>query len=111
MITARTKQILQDTMTDIPAADEIVDTANSASTGALTGSAPAQITAPSTPPAFTATSGSLPAPNGATVFANTATPTVVELLDAVVELQAIQVSQNAKIALIIAGLHSRGVTL
>lgn len=38
---------------------------------------------------YTATVGSLPTAGGSTTFANTATPTVVELLDAVVELKAV----------------------
>lgn len=41
-------------------------------------------------PTFTATSGSLPTAAGSTTFANAATPTVAELLDAVVELRATQ---------------------
>jgi hypothetical protein len=46
------------------------------------------LTAPaSTAVTFTATSGTLPTPDGATTFANAATPTVAELLDAVVELR------------------------
>lgn len=36
----------------------------------------------------TATTGTLPTPNGATVVANAATPTVVELLDLCMELKA-----------------------
>ena len=43
------------------------------------------------PVTITATTGTLPTPNGAVTIANAATPTVVELLEAVVEL-------NAKIA-------------
>jgi hypothetical protein len=42
------------------------------------------------PVAVTATTGTLPTPNGATVIANTATPTVVELLDLCMELKAKQ---------------------
>lgn len=38
--------------------------------------------------ALTATTGSLPTANGATVIADTATPTVVELLELCVELKA-----------------------
>lgn len=45
----------------------------------------------------TATTGTLPTPNGAVVIANTATPTVVELLEYCTEL-------NAKIAAITAAL-------
>lgn len=36
----------------------------------------------------TATTGTLPTPNGATTIANAATPTVVELLDLCMELKA-----------------------
>lgn len=41
-----------------------------------------------TPLTVTATSGSLPTPGGTVTIANTATPTVVELLDFCVEINA-----------------------
>lgn len=45
----------------------------------------------------TATTGSLPTPNNAVVIANTATPTVVELLEFCVELNAKLVAMTAAI--------------
>jgi hypothetical protein len=48
---------------------------------------------------ITATTGTLPTPDGTTVIANAATPTVLELQDAVVELRA-------KVAAIIAALKA-----
>lgn len=41
-----------------------------------------------TPLTVTATTGTLPTPDGSVTFANAATPTVTELLEAVVELNA-----------------------
>lgn len=38
-------------------------------------------------PTFAATTGTLPTPGGSTTFANASSPTVAELLDAVVELR------------------------
>lgn len=48
-----------------------------------------------------ATTGSLPTPNGAVVIANTATPTVVELLEYCTEL-------NTKLAALIAAQQAAG---
>lgn len=56
-----------------------------------------------TPVAFSATTGSLPTAGGTTVFSDTSTPTVVELLDAVVELRANVVALQAV-------LHAHGLT-
>jgi len=52
--------------------------------------------------ATTATTGSLPTPNSAVVIANTATPTVVELLDYCVELET-------KLESVLAALRAVGV--
>lgn len=51
---------------------------------------------------ITATTGTLPTPNGAVTIANAATPTVAELQEAVVEL-------NAKVSAIIAALEGAGI--
>lgn len=52
---------------------------------ALTGKTGVVVTAK---PAVTFTSGSAPVPNGTVTIANSATPTVVELLELIYELQA-----------------------
>ena len=52
---------------------------------------------------ITATAGTLPTANGAVTIANAATPTVAELQEAVVEL-------NAKVSAIIAALEGAGIT-
>lgn len=54
--------------------------------------------------ALTATTGTIPTAGGSTLIANTATPTVVELLDLCVE-------NKAKIDAIIDALTASGVTL
>lgn len=69
-------------------ADYFTGSLNGTVAGALTGQTPVTITA---------TTGTLPTPNGSVTIANAATPTVTELQEAVVEL-------NAKIAAIIAAL-------
>lgn len=69
-------------------ADYFTGQLNGTVAGALTGQSAVTITA---------TTGTLPTPNGAVTIANAATPTVVELQEAIVEL-------NAKIAAIIAAL-------
>jgi hypothetical protein len=53
---------------------------------------------------ITPTSGTLPTPNGAVTVADTTTPTVVELLELVVEL-------NAKFNLLRLACQAAGVTL
>ena len=69
-------------------ADEFTGVFNGTVAGALNGQSAVTITA---------TTGTLPTANGAVTIANAATPTVGELLDAVVEL-------NTKVAAIIAAL-------
>lgn len=71
-------------------ADEFTGTFN----GAVSGSISAPV---STPVTITATSGSLPTPNGAVTIANAASPTVAELQEAVVEI-------NAKLTALLAAL-------
>lgn len=51
---------------------------------------------------ITATTGTLPTPNGAVTIADAASPTVAELQEAVVEL-------NAKVSAIIAALEGAGI--
>lgn len=71
--------------------DEVVNASGTiqTGTGALvpTTAPAANAGTAATSPALTATTGSLPTPDAATVISNTATPTVVELLDAIVELR------------------------
>lgn len=56
-----------------------------------------------TPVAFSATTGTLPTAGGTTVFSDAASPTVAELLDAIVELRANIVSLQAV-------FHDHGLT-
>lgn len=69
-------------------ADEFTGVFNGTVVGALTGQSAVTITA---------TTGTLPTADGSVTIANAATPTVTELQEAIVEL-------NAKIAAIIAAL-------
>jgi hypothetical protein len=75
-VSARTKDYIRNALADRPAADEVASKliqVKAAAIAALT---------------ITPTSGTLPTPNGAVTVADTTTPTVVELLELVVELNA-----------------------
>jgi hypothetical protein len=118
-LSQRARRLLVQDLTDKATADEIADTiaagpasmtptytyVNVGTAGykvsgtKVVGAQAAAITAIT----ITATTGSLPTPNGATTISNTATPTVVELLDLCVEL-------NAKINALNLVLRNHGLT-
>jgi hypothetical protein len=75
-VSQKTKRIVEQALTDKAAAKELTDKLIQTKAAAI-----AAIV-------ITPTTGSLPTPNGAVTIANTATPTVVELLELCVELNA-----------------------
>jgi alanine dehydrogenase len=90
-VSQKTKRIVEQALADPAAAKELSDKLIQAKATAI-----AAIT-------VTPTAGSLPTANGAVTIANTATPTVVELLEFCVEL-------NAKVDALRAALTGAGVS-
>lgn len=90
-VSARTQNIIRQALADKPAGDEVISK--------LVGVKAAAIAALT----ISATTGTLPTPNGSVTVANAATPTVSELLEAVMEL-------NAKLDAIRAALTGAGVS-